>query len=57
MTDRRHRWTHICPQCGHKFKNFKWKRSCGGPAASCPKCGTFAYDWAKIKEAKDVKCG
>lgn len=50
MPDRRQRQIHICPQCGRKFKNFKWKRSWkyDGVAASCPNCNTFVYEWPKI---------
>lgn len=57
MPDRRHRRTHICPQCGHKFKNFKWRRGWkyDGVAAVCPWCKTFAYEWPEIIKKKEVK--
>lgn len=51
------RRTRICPQCKHKFKNYKWKRSWkySGVAAACPGCGIFVYDWPKIIKEKRAK--
>lgn len=36
-----------CPQCGHKFRNFKWRRSLKYDAhvAACPKCKLPAVEW------------
>jgi len=51
----RRRRTHTCPQCNHKFKNFRWSRSWKYDvvaAAACPRCNTFAYEWPKIYQKK-----
>jgi len=43
-----------CPACGHVFKNFKWKQSwrADGPAAACPQCLEFAYNWQNVEKQK-----
>lgn len=46
-----------CPLCGHKFRNYQWRRSFkyDGSLACCPWCKTPAVEFTKIRKEQALK--